>query len=114
VEPREVIVSDIPWAVGWYADRRSLWVPMRISDFVRINDYKEAGGPLAGLYLTPYSGDRRFLSEIGKGEFKEWAGFILRQPNTKDFPLKTGTALPVDNECIFFSDRDRWSGGGAQ
>ena len=112
VDPREVIVSDIPWAVGWYADRRSLWVPMRVSDFVRINDYNEAGGPLAGLYLTPHSGDRKFLSEIGKGEFKEWAGFILRNPNTRDFPLKTGTALPVDNECIFFSDRDRWSAGG--
>ena len=24
---KEVISSDMPWAVAWYADRKSLWIP---------------------------------------------------------------------------------------
>jgi hypothetical protein len=25
------------------------------------------------------------------------------------FPLQFFTPLPVDNECVFYSNRDRWS-----
>jgi hypothetical protein len=27
MKPDEVTASDMPWAIAWYADRRSLWVP---------------------------------------------------------------------------------------
>jgi hypothetical protein len=33
----------------------------------------------------------------------------MRQVNIKDFPLRAVTALPVENECVFYADRDRWS-----
>ena len=55
------------------------------------------------------TGNRAFISEVVKGEWKEWAPFILRNVNTRDFPLRAVTALPIDNECIFYADRDRWS-----
>lgn len=32
-KPGEVIVSDQPWAVAWYADRHSVWIPRTIADF---------------------------------------------------------------------------------
>lgn len=106
---REIIASDMPWAVAWYADRKSLWVPNHIADFIALNDYKSLGNHLIGLYLTPVSGDRAFMHDIVKGEYKDWAPFILRQVNVKDFPLRAVTGLPIDMECVFYSDRDRWS-----
>jgi hypothetical protein len=109
---REIIASDMPWAVAWYADRKSLWLPMSRDDFVALNDYNQLGGRMVGLYLTPVSGNRAFLAEIVKGEYKEWAPFILRQVNVRelqDFPLRAVTALPIDNECVFYADRDRWT-----
>ena len=51
----------------------------------------------------------RIGCDIVKGEYKEWAPFILRQVNVKDFPLRAVTAMPIDNECVFYSDRDRWT-----
>ncbi len=106
---REIIASDMPWAVAWYADRKSLWVPKTVADFIALNDYKSLGNHLVGLYLTPVTGDRAFMRDVVKGEYKEWAPFVLRQVNVKDFPLRAVTAMPIDNECVFYSDRDRWS-----
>jgi hypothetical protein len=108
---REVIASDMPWAVAWYADRKSLWMPMTVKDFVNLND-NQLNGRLIGLYLTPVSANKPFLSEIEKGDYKEWAPFITRQlsgPGLRDFPLHAVTPLPIDNECIFYADRDRWT-----
>ena len=28
---------------------------------------------------------------------------------TKEFPLKAVTGLPIDGECVYYSDRDRWT-----
>ena len=106
---REIIASDMPWAVAWYADRKSLWVPKTIADFVKLNDYESLGNHLIGLYLTPVTGDRAFMRDIVKGEYREWHPFVLRQVNVKDFPLRAVTPMPIDNECVFYSDRDRWS-----
>jgi hypothetical protein len=106
---REIIASDMPWAVAWYADRKSLWLPMSLNDFITLNDYNRLGGRMVGLYLTPVSGHRGFINEVVKGEYKEWAPFIMRQVNIKEFPLRAVTPLPIDHECVFYSDRDRWT-----
>ena len=105
----EIIASDMPWAVAWYADRKSLWLPSTVNDFIAFHDYNRLGGKLVGLYLTPITGNERFISNIVKGEYKEWAPFIMRNVSSKDFPLRAVTALPIDNECIYYSDTDRWS-----
>jgi hypothetical protein len=105
----EIITSDMPWAVAWYADRKCIWLPDTIANFMDLNDYNRLHDPIVGLYLTPISGDSHMFSDIEKGEYKEWSPFILRNVNTKGFPLEAVTALPIDNECIFYSDRNRWS-----
>ena len=107
--PKEIIASDMPWAVAWYADRKSLWLPKTIQDFITLNDYKSLKGDIVGLYLTPVSGNRAFLADIVKGEYSEWAPFILRNVTAREFPLKVSTVMPIDNECIFYADRDRWT-----
>jgi 4-amino-4-deoxy-L-arabinose transferase-like glycosyltransferase len=108
-EPNEIIVSDMPWAVAWYANRESVWLPDTIANFMDFHDYNRLNGPIVGLYLTPITGDSRFFTDIEKGEYKDWAPFILRNVNTSTFPLQAVTAMSIGNECIYFSDRDRWT-----
>jgi hypothetical protein len=33
----------------------------------------------------------------------------MRNANLRDFPLSAITPLPIEGECIFFADHDRWS-----
>lgn len=107
MKPEEIIASDMPWAVSWYADRRSLWLPETVKAFSDFNDYGVFGAPVNGLYLTPISGSQNTLGDILKGEYKDWATVILRRLDIQKFPLKWATLLGLDNECMFFADRDR-------
>jgi 4-amino-4-deoxy-L-arabinose transferase-like glycosyltransferase len=109
MEPDEVICSDMPWATAWYGGRLSLLLPATIPQFITIHDYKYLGGPVNGLYLTPVSGNRPFLSQIAKGDYGAWATFIMRTADLTRFPLQYFTPLPIDNECVFYSNRDRWT-----
>jgi hypothetical protein len=107
MKPDEIIASDMPWAIAWYADRRSLWVPDTLKTMTDLNDYKILGGPINGLYLTPVSGSQNTLGDILKGEYRDWATVILHGVNLEKFPLKWASFLGLENECIFFSDHDR-------
>ena len=109
MEPEEVICSDMPWATAWYGGRTSLLLLATIQQFITIHDYKYLGGPVNALYLTPVSGNRPFLSQIAKGEYSAWAAFIMRSADLSRFPLQYFTPLPIDNECVIYSDRDRWT-----
>jgi len=106
---KEIIASDMPWAVAWYAGRKSVLLPESIRAFNRLNDYRVLGQPVSGLYLTPLTGNLRLFADIYKGGYKEWALLITRPPKVDGFALPFYTALPIEGECIIFSDRDRWS-----
>jgi hypothetical protein len=107
---REVIMSDMPWAVAWYTDRESLWLPTSPENFNELNDYSRLGKgrPIVGLYLTPVSGDQPYLSGIEKGEYAKWAQLIKRTPQ-RNFPLHAMLGLPIEGECVVYFDRDRWT-----
>lgn len=55
--PRDIIVTDQPWAVAWYADRKALWLPTRVSSFT--DDlapvFRRAGQQVQGFLITPSS-----------------------------------------------------------
>ncbi len=108
-EKEEVIASDMPWAVAWYANRTSLLLPDSVQDFNRMHDYQELKQPIRGVYLTPISGNQPLFSQIYKGRYKEWAALITRPPQVRGFPFAFYTALPIEGECIIFSDRERWN-----
>ena len=103
----EILVSDQPWAVAWYADRKALWLPAKMSDLVAMNDYTSLGIPVAGVFLSPVTGHSRLFADVLKGEYKDWVQVILRSPGPT-FPFKEAVPLPPDGEFIFFSDRKRW------
>jgi hypothetical protein len=113
MKPGEIICSDMPWATAWYGGRVSLLLPSTVEQFINLHDYKTLGGPINGLYLTPVSGNRPFLSQIARGEYAAWGNYILRRPELdrfySGFPLKEKVDLPISGECIFYSDMDRWT-----
>jgi hypothetical protein len=106
---REIIASDMPWAVAWYADRKSLYLPLTLKSFTTLTDYDQLKGQVIGIYLTPLSANSGFLYSIVKGEWSEWAPYITRKTEMLDLPFKAKTALPKDYDCVFYADRDRWT-----
>jgi hypothetical protein len=107
MKPNEIIASDMPWAIAWYADRRSVWLPETPKAFTDLNDYNVLGSRVNGLYLTPVSGGDNKLRDIIKGDYKDWSQVILRNVDLQKFPLKWATLLGIESECVFFSDHDR-------
>lgn len=113
-KPDEAICSDMPWAVGWYANRECLLLPDSPKTMVEISDYLIMGAPIRALYLTPVSGDAPFMKDIASGTYKNWAGLILRNPKAVEaFPLRTVTGF-MGGKIILLSDADRWSNAKKQ
>jgi 4-amino-4-deoxy-L-arabinose transferase-like glycosyltransferase len=108
MEPQEVTASDMPWAIAWYANRRSIWLPETVKNFTDLSDYQVLGGPINGVYLTPVSGTENKLGDIVRGDYHDWTALILRTQKLDNFPLKWSTVeLGLENECLFLSDHDR-------
>lgn len=105
----EAGTSDQPWSVAWYGDRRAVWMPNSVSEFVEIHDYvARAPHDVQFLFITPYTLDRPFQSELGRGNNKEWMT-LSRGQLPQDFPLKAGTLLPPETDQILLADKVRWA-----
>ena len=108
--PEEIVASDMPYAVAWYSDRKSVWLPNSVEDFNALNDYNQLKMPISGLLLTPVTSRLGLFPEIATGEYKFWSGIILRnEAAMSKFILRANTALPIGAENFFFSDRPRWT-----
>jgi hypothetical protein len=103
----EVGVSDLPWEMAWIGDRRTVLLPWSLEDFYEINDFV-APKNTQFVWLTPYMLNQPFQSGILKGEYNRWAA-LARGQLPQNFPLKSVTLLPPDNDQILFADRSRWS-----
>ena len=105
-QPNEIIASDMPWAVAWYAYRRSLWFPYEPRDLIDLSDYMLLGAPIAGLYFTPISGSGNTLGDLINGEYRYWTPYIVRtiDASKTPFPYRVVMGMP---ECVLFMDRDR-------
>jgi hypothetical protein len=107
-KPDEIVASDMPWAIAWYSDRKSLWLPSTRNEFYKYHDFESLGAPIVGLYLTPISRDSKLLSDIVNGEYKDWATILLGLPRgLDDFPLQSAIGL-LNNNCLLIMDRARW------
>jgi len=110
-EKNEVVASDIPEAVAWYADRRSLQLPRGVKDFNEINDFVLSGST-RGLLFSPETLDGRLFTEVLSGSGREWAVMFLQRRVPDLFPLRAMTALPPKMGEMFgyllIADRARW------
>ena len=73
---KEIIVSDQPWAVAWYADRKSIWLPKTVDDFIEFEGLaSNQGSPIAGILVSPYSQSSNPLTFFR--EYGEWSPLLL-------------------------------------
>ena len=83
----EIIGSDMPWGVAWYADRKSLWLPAKFKDLLSMSDNAKLPGTLAGVFLTPVSRGESFYNGIYRGEYADTEGPAA-------FPVSAGVFDP--------------------
>ena len=55
--PDDLIVTDQPWAVAWYADRKALWIPRSIDEFTEVMEpiFGRGKQSVQGFLITPSS-----------------------------------------------------------
>ena len=54
---KDLVVTDQPWGVAWYADRKALWIPRSIEELTRNLEpiFHRAGQEIQGFLITPSS-----------------------------------------------------------
>lgn len=104
----EIIGSDMPWAVAWYADRKSLWIPDKYRDFMGMSDEGQLNGPLAGLFLTPISRNAPFLTSLYRGEYQDYEALIFGRTDLPLFPFHEQVAMLGDLSYTFSAASRRW------
>jgi len=105
---RELMMSDIPWAVAWYGRRDCVWLPANVAEgFGAIHRVR----PINALYLTSVTLDQKLVSELIEGEDRAWGEFaadaVVRREIPDGFPLKHAFAEGFPYQ-LFLSDRERW------
>lgn len=111
MHPEEMVMSDVPWAVAWYGDRRAMWLTLDSSeDFYFVNDALKTVGI---VYLTPRTLDARFHSGMWK-QTRSWGRFasdiFSRGEVPTGFPLRKVPPGFLDSGQLLLSDWERWRG----
>lgn len=54
---KDIVVTDQPWGVAWYADRKALWMPRSLEEYSRNLEpiMSHAGQNVQGFLITPTS-----------------------------------------------------------
>lgn len=123
----EVIFTDVPWAVAWYADRAAVWLPMDRKQFTEMRALTDKQLiTIAGFLMTPESLRSDHVADVFKGDYRDWsrlafrgigAGFGTDIMAQSDFPYREFIPLagqPGNEpgryvyEMAFMSDRKRW------
>lgn len=123
---KELLMSDVPWAMAWYGRRDCVWLtlnafpnrgnPSSGEDFFAINDLLR---PIYGVYLTPNTMDMRFQSGIVGAGDSSWGALIIstmllnkdengRMRVPAPFPLRE-VAPGYLPEQMLVTDWKRWS-----
>jgi len=112
MEPEELTMSDMPWAVAWYGQRQSVWLTLNAqNDYFAIDSFQK---PIKGLYLTQRTLDRKFHSELlQRSPDSNWGALVLdiivnRQQVPPSFPLRSNMPGLLASGQLFLTDRDRW------
>lgn len=75
----EIVLTDIPWAVAWYADRTAAWLPIERRQFDEMRDLaSQQGVGIAGFLMTPESLRAGRTAGIFTGEYRDWTRLAMR------------------------------------
>lgn len=108
VGERELMMSDLPWAVAWYGRRDCVWLPSNVGEgFATVHRVR----PVAAIYLTALTLDQKLISGLLQGDDPAWGEFaanaIVKREIPDGFPLKHAFAEGFPYQ-LFLSDRERW------
>ena len=77
VNSNEVVFSDQPWAVAWYADRISIWLPPTKNDFIKLETVaRQAETPSAGILISPSSHGMQPVNQTVE-LYRDFAALVL-------------------------------------
>lgn len=106
VKPHQLLVSDAPWTVAWYADRSCLWLPRTRPQLNKIRDLAtQQKTPVVGIVITPLATKGTDVASILAGPYGEWGDVLFRGPlmafgsldlikiTKSDFPFSDGFPL---------------------
>jgi len=110
---RELMMSDMPWAVAWYGRRDCVWLPANVAEgFHTVNAVR----PVHALYLTALTLDQRLVSELLESEDRVWGDFaanaVVKREIPDNFPLKFAFTEGFPHQ-LFLADRERWKAAPA-
>lgn len=82
-EESDVIFSDQPWAVAWYADRISIWMPRKVGEFEYLEDIAhDQKLNTAGIVMSPISFANNPLYQSAPfGSKDEFSSLMLDGPS---------------------------------
>jgi len=73
----QIIVSDQPWAVAWYADRMSIWLPPTRNGFEKLESTAlDLQTPIVGILITPSSHGSGPASSVA-AEYRDFASVVM-------------------------------------
>jgi 4-amino-4-deoxy-L-arabinose transferase-like glycosyltransferase len=106
----ELMMTDVPWAIAWYADRRAMWLTLDSNeDFYFVNDELKT---VSLVYVTPRTLDSRFHSGMWK-QPRGWGRFasdiVSKGEVPTGFPLRKIPRGFIDSGQLLFSDWERWT-----
>jgi hypothetical protein len=77
VSEKQVVFSDQPWAVAWYADRMSIWLPPTREGFSKLETVaSDLQTPAVGILISPSSHGSGPLSEVAD-RYKDFTPLVL-------------------------------------
>lgn len=120
---KQICFSDQPWAVAWYADRISVWLPPTRTDFAEIESAAaDLETPVAGILISPSSHGADPLPTLAE-KYKDFTSLVLDgrvflatyppglsiydkdqkiQEITRRYPFR---ATLVGMDMVYYSDR---------
>jgi hypothetical protein len=117
MEEKELVMSDMPWAMAWYGRRQSVWTTLSVRDNQRRDDFfsiNDSRKPIRALYLTTLRMDARLHSQIIESKQGTWERFLLDGLVTTNglpvgFPLKYAAPGGYYKQGqLFLADWPRW------
>jgi hypothetical protein len=77
VTDKQVVFSDQPWAVAWYADRTAIWLPPTREGFLKLETIAaDLQTPSVGILISPSSHGSGPISEVAD-RYKDFASLVL-------------------------------------
>ena len=110
MQPDELMMSDVPWAVAWYGRHQTVWLTSNTQDqFYALNDYLR---PVHGIFLTAQTMDDKMFSGMLLSTENLWARFALDLMVSRqipaNFPLSHIPPVGLLPSGVFLTDRARW------